>query len=136
MKSSLVTCLILSIICSKKRALFSSDPPHLSSLRLVSVPRNWQTRYPCAPCISTPSNPAFSQRAAAVAKASTNSSISESSSALVSPLSESLVELILADTGCTPVSLWGQRIPPWKICAKEIAPCSLIPVAKRVKPGN
>ena len=71
-----------------------------------------------------------------MAKASMRVSISDSSKALVSPFSESFVGFTLAEAGWTDVRRWGQRIPPWKICANEIAPWPRISSAMRARPGN
>ena len=76
MKFSGVLDLTFRIISSRKLVRDLQSPPHLSFLRLVCSPRNWQIRYPWAPCNSMPSNPAIAQRAAASPKASMRWSIS------------------------------------------------------------
>ena len=62
-------------------------------------------------------------------------SISSPESSLEWPHWASVQGFSLADTGCSPVSSSGARIPPWKICPRLSAPLSRMPSASLVSPG-
>ena len=136
MKSSGTLFLTSCMILMRNLALSKISPPHTSSLLFVFSPRNWQIRYPWAPCSSTPSNPALAHLEAASPNAEMIDSISSYDSSL-EVSSESFDNgFSLADTGRTPVIASGANIPPWNICAKLMAPLSLIPVESLVSPGT
>ena len=61
---------------SSSRRRFSALPPYASVRWLKRGERKLDSKYPCAECISTPSNPAFLASLAAVAKRATMSSMS------------------------------------------------------------
>ena len=72
----------------------------------ISALKNWPIIYPCAPWISTPSKPAFSERIAAMMKSSISCSTSIDDNALAPNFS-------LADgqTGASPIISAGDRMP-------------------------